>query len=194
MNREELFMSLATIYRLSSADTISKFRGLSTDRLEIIKWLALKGISMSNAIKLSTYGSDIYTIIQAEETYTMEYEKKYKDLVADFNKLVTEHNKLVDAHEKITNDARSLLQFIEDLCRGLSVYVTKTYVGLRKPHTTEKLRIPIELVLDEGRIFCRDFHNEIVEFLVEIQKGKTPKDAYDSWTEKCEQISKNGGN
>ena len=53
MKREQLISELKVVYELTFEEAVSKFRGYTTQRLEIIKKIALKGYSCDFAIQLS---------------------------------------------------------------------------------------------------------------------------------------------
>lgn len=56
MERETLMVEIGVIYRLSEEETLSKFRGYSYERLDLIKKYGLKGYSLKEAVEWSKIG------------------------------------------------------------------------------------------------------------------------------------------
>jgi len=118
-----------------------------------------------------------------------ELKVKYQALVKEHNGLIDEHNKLVDNHNKMAEDANCLLRFMEDLSKGIAVFVTGVWGMALSPRAGIELRTPPGVILDEGRAFCQEFHNEIIRFLVQMKKGTRAKDVYDKWIKHCIEVS-----
>jgi hypothetical protein len=114
----------------------------------------------------------------------------YQSLLKDYNTLVKEHNTLVNRHNELTEDAQAIMQYLNDLRIGIAVYVNKGLMLGADKYSLKRLVPPPGVILDEGRLFCTDFHNEITHFLEQITNDKKiirPKDAYNAWIKHCEQ-------
>lgn len=108
-------------------------------------------------------------------------EKKYTHLVRVYNDLVRDHNNLVE-------DANCLVKFLEDLSRGLQVYVLGGItIGAA---SIRQIEVP-EGELDPGKFFCAEYHNIIIRFLQDLQAGRRPKDVYQAWVDECRKIYEN---
>lgn len=100
----------------------------------------------------------------------------YLQSVDDYNKLVTQHNNLVE-------DANAEMKFLEDLSRGLHMYVTDTMIiGTYIPKKLNPKSLP---QLDPSKQFCLEFHNEIVDFLLDVRACKRPVQAYAKFIAGC---------
>lgn len=112
---------------------------------------------------------------------------RYKSLAEEYNKLVTEHNLLVDKHNGLMQDAHCLLRYLEDLRRSITVYVTGS-VSIGISNSMEELQLPMDVV-DPGKHFCKDFHNEILYFMEKIKQGTKVSQVYEEWLEHCQQVA-----
>lgn len=121
----------------------------------------------------------------SKNTDSIDWHDKYKYVRKEYHKLVDEHNALVDEHNALTDDARALVSFIEAFTKGLQVYVLG---GIIIGEDTLSHINPPHGVVDEGRIFCSDMHNEVVDFLTELQQNKHPREVYQNWLNKCNQV------
>lgn len=115
------------------------------------------------------------------------YNEEYKRTIKEFNQIVREHNKLVDEHVRLTNDANSLLRFLEDICKGLRIYVVGV-IPLNNTISNTYIEIPEGALWDPGKQFCASFHNEIYSFIEMLKQGERAKDVYDYWIQKCQDI------
>lgn len=122
-----------------------------------------------------------------------ELKAKYQTLVREHNNLIEEHNQLVENHNKIAEDANCLLRFMEDLSKGIAVFVTGVWGIALGPRAGIELRTPPGVILDEGRAFCQEFHNEIIRFMTDMKKGKRAKEVYDTWIKHCIEVSNGNG-
>jgi hypothetical protein len=47
--------------------------------------------------------------------------------------------------------------------------------------------------MDEGKTFCVEFHNEIVNFLKDVNAEGSPKKAYEKFIASCQKAAKRQG-
>jgi hypothetical protein len=123
---------------------------------------------------------------------TPSYERlkeSYQENIKEYNALVKNHNTLVDRYGELLDDARSLIAMLDDIRKGLYVYISGGIVLGPIPLT--KLEQTSELQLDEGRAFCIGFYNEIIELIQELKSGKHAKQVYLDWMTRCADIYKN---
>lgn len=130
-----------------------------------------------------------------KDEWVKQTEIRYTSLAEKFNKLVKEHNELVDKHVSLLNrhaymteDLNYLTRYMVDLTKGLKTYIFGVLM-VDDNKRLEKIKAPDDTVLDEGRYFAIEYHNEIVEFIGELQRGVRPTEAYKHWIEKCQAVA-----
>jgi hypothetical protein len=122
---------------------------------------------------------------QNDPSYKVRQE--YQQLIKEHNRMVKEHNALVDQFNKLTDDSNALLRFIEDICKGLHIFVT----GIAPINNTFEngyIEVSEHTIWDISKQFCADLHNEIYSFIRNIEVGASPKKAYEIWIDKCVDI------